>query len=191
MADSSPAVRRDALDGFHLVDWRRTRPSRRQRDQAFDAIARCLSADPDVDVRLHAANVLTFWFDRRAVRALSAAASRAGEAVSVRAQAVEGVGNVLQCITAPDLRAEAIPLLLGWLRDPEPELRFWAIYAVGVIEAREARPILEELAARDEAMCPGWWRVGEEAQDVLSAWDLGEWPDRIPAHWLEANPAGA
>ena len=78
------------------------------------------------------------------------------------------------------------------LRDPAVEVRFWSIYAAGVLQMTEARPILEEQARTDDAMFENWWRVRDEAADALASWDLGEWPERDPA-WLtqatlEASP---
>lgn len=182
----TPAARSDALSRFHGFDWRSTKPSRLQRDQALRAVCARLHDDPDQAVRLAAANVLTFWFDPRATEALLVAAEREGESAVVRGQAIEGIGNTLQGAPPGKQRQRAIPKLLGWLRDPAPEVRFWSIYAVGTLHATEARPILEELARTDEAMCEGWWRVREEAEDALASWDLGGWPERDPAWWSQA-----
>lgn len=181
----TPAVRSDALSWFHGFDWRSTRPTRKQRDQAFRAVAALLASDPDQKVRLEAAHVLTFWFESRATEALLLAAARDGESALVRGQAIEGIGNTLQGSPSAKRRARVIPKLLGWLRDPATEVRFWSIYAVGVLEVKEARPILEELARTDDAMFENWWRVRDEASDALASWDGGEWPDRDPA-WLTA-----
>ena len=184
------AVRGDALRWFHGFDWRSTRPSRRQRDQAFRAVAALLAGDPDRKVRLEAAHVLAFWFEPRATEALLLAAARDGESALVRGQAIEGIGNTLQGSPTAKRRARVIPKLLGWLRDPATEVRFWTVYAVGVLEVTEARLILEELARTDDAMFENWWRVRDEATDALASWDEGEWPDRDPA-WLTPDAPDA
>jgi HEAT repeat protein len=184
----TPDERSDALSWFHGFDWRSTKPSRKQRDQAFHALSALLARDPDQKVRVEAAHVLTFWFEPRATEALLLAADRAGESALVRGQAIEGIGNTLQGSASSKRRARVIPKLLGWLRDPAVEVRFWSIYAVGVLEVKEARPILEELARTDDAMFENWWRVRDEASDALSSWDLGEWPDRDPAWLTQAAP---
>ncbi|MEP7122946.1 MAG: HEAT repeat domain-containing protein [Byssovorax sp.] len=188
LQSAAPDDRSDALSWFHGFDWRSTRPTRRQRDQAFHTIAALLVDDPDPKVRFEAAHVLTFWFEPRATDALLHAAAREGETAVVRGQAIEGIGNTLQGSPASTRRARAIPELLGWLRDPAIEVRFWSIYAVGVLEVKEARPILEELARTDDAMFENWWRVRDEAADALASWDLGEWPDRDPAWLKQAAP---
>jgi HEAT repeat protein len=179
----APAVRSDALRRFHSFDWLSTKPSRRQRDQAFRAVSARLSSDPDQRVRLEAAHVLTFWFEPRATDALLAAVEREGESALVRGQAIEGIGNTLQCAPPGKRRGRVIPKLLGWLRDPAVEVRFWSIYAAGVLHVMEARSILEELARTDDAMFENWWRVRDEAEDALASWEIGEWPERDPA-WL-------
>ena len=186
LTSSSAAVRSDALSWFHGFDWRSTRPSRRQRDQAFRAVAALLASDPDQKVRLEAAHVLTFWFEPRATEALLLAAEREGESALVRGQAIEGIGNTLQATPPGKQRQRVIPKLLGWLRDPAHEVRFWSVYAVGVLHATEARSILEELARTDEAMFQNWWRVRDEAEDALASWELGGWPERDPAWWSQA-----
>lgn len=186
LTSSSPPVRVEALSRFFALDLRRTRPSHRQRDQLFRAVCARLADDPDEDVRLNAAHVLTFWFDPRATEALLKAASRDGESALVRGQAIEGIGNTLQAAPPGKQRQRVIPKLLGWLRDPAHEVRFWSAYAAGVLHATEARSILEELARTDEAMFQNWWRVRDEAEDALASWDLGGWPERDPAWWSQA-----
>lgn len=186
LTNAAPAVRSDALSRFFALDLRRTRPSRRQHDQLFRAVCALLASDPDENVRLHAAHVLTFWFEPRATEALLTAASREGESALVRGQAIEGIGNTLQATPPGRQRQRVIPKLLGWLRDPAHEVRFWSVHAVGVLHATEARSILEELARTDEAMFQNWWRVRDEAEDALASWELGGWPERDPAWWSQA-----
>jgi HEAT repeat protein len=179
LVDASPAVRLDALERLDFLAWRRVHPTRRQRFQAFRAAVTCLRTDADARVRARAAQAFLFWPGLQALRPLLAAARDSGETARVRSQAIEGIGNSLQGREASKLRRLAMPLLLAGLRDPEPEVRFWSLYAVGVMRAREARPLVEALAASDDAPCPGMeWTVREEASDVLAFWDTHQWPQR-------------
>jgi len=61
------------------------------------------------------------------------------------------------------------------LRDPEPEVRFWSIFAAGVLDLQESRPQLERLK-EDEASVEGWWTVGQEAEWALRCLDGEEDP---------------
>ncbi|RYE82416.1 MAG: hypothetical protein EOO75_20740 [Myxococcales bacterium] len=68
--------------------------------------------------------------------------------------------------------------LAAGLRDDAALVRFWCLYAVGVLRLTELRAEVERLAASDPEVIPGWWRVSEEASDVLTCWDTGDWPER-------------
>src|SRR5262249_4490183 len=109
----------------------------------------------------------------------------------VRAEAAESMGVLLELT---DRRArrfkQATRLLVEMLCDPAPEVRFWSCYALGVMRARAALLVLRELAETDEAMCPGWWLVKEEAGDAVEV-ILGEdFPDRQPASWSTVGTPG-
>lgn len=94
------------------------------------------------------------------------------ESTVVRAHAAEALGHLLQHEPVlVDIRT-AITLCL---RDPEPEVRFWSIFAAGVLDLQESRPQLERLK-EDEASVEGWWTVGQEAEWALRCLDGEEDP---------------
>lgn len=80
---------------------------------------------------------------------------------------------------------------LAALDDPEDEVRFFAIYAVGQMGLTEALPKLKRMARSDTGSCLGLWTVAEEARDVISYFTTGWWPDREPrtGRILDAPPA--
>lgn len=169
--------------GFHPFDRGRARPSQRQIDQVFDRVAAALRRDDAPEVRYEAAYALSHWYEPRAAKALLDALSDPRESARLRGQCAEGLGLVLECAPARAraVRARAVAALLRAVQDADAELRFWSVYALGNLRAREARATLERLAAEDRAVCPNMWRVGEEAADALQFWDTGVWPEaRVP-----------
>ncbi|MEP6538051.1 MAG: HEAT repeat domain-containing protein [Bryobacteraceae bacterium] len=58
------------------------------------------------------------------------------------------------------------------LKDPAPSIRFWAAYSLGQISSWNSDYRIEATAAlkrmlNDEAVAPGWWSVGREAQAMI------------------------
>jgi len=102
------------------------------------------------------------------------------EAPSVRAQALEGLGNNLSYELAANLYQEAVTVIIEALDDSEAEVRFWACFAVSAIKIEEALPKLEILAQTDNTIVEGWWSVGEEAEDAITLMNGGEPPLRKP-----------
>jgi hypothetical protein len=158
------------------------RPSRRQRDQAFALLTRLVLRDADPEVRRVAAHGLGFWGERRATAVLLWVLGQPNERPDIRGQAAEGIGHeglVFSGDIPPPspLRERAVAGLRAGLRDAAPEVRFWCLYGLGQLQAREARPEIEALTG-DRSLCPYTWWVGEEAQDVLAYWDTGDWPER-------------
>ena len=84
----------------------------------------------------------------------------------VRGQALEGLG-----IHAPSQRnalwRNIEKAVLQSLNDVSPEVRFWACYTAGTLRIRRALPLLRKLVSEDNAMCPNWWKVSEEAADAV------------------------
>ena len=80
---------------------------------------------------------------------------------------------------------------LAALDDPDDEVRFFAIYAVGQMGLTAALPKLKRMARSDKGSCLSLWTVAEEAQDVISHLTTGWWPDREPrtGRILDAPPA--
>ena len=108
---------------------------------------------------------------RRALRALMQLVNDRTVPQVVRTEAIESLG----CIGS----RRAMPVLLCALADPLPEVRFWAVYSLGLFLrswwARtgrvgaevEIRSALDKMVG-DEAAAPTWWSVGREAQAVLA-----------------------
>lgn len=71
--------------------------------------------------------------------------------------------------------------VLGCLRDPHPNVRFWACYAAGHLHMQKAVRILRELT-HDTAPGEMGWTVGYEATEALKA------IQRLPA-WHELQPS--
>jgi len=62
---------------------------------------------------------------------------------------------------------EVIDSLLKALKDKEPEVRFWAVYALGQLKAKKALPALKRLAQKDRTPVPNWWTIDREAIDAI------------------------
>ena len=110
------------------------------------------------------------WLRRKdrnkTLRALLHIINDEGEYPAVRAQALEGLG-VQMPTERYKLWAEVERAVLRGLTDKAVEVRFWACYAAGTLRMKSARPLLARLARSDSAVCPGWWRVSEEAADAI------------------------
>ncbi len=103
-----------------------------------------------------AAYARSFSSDKRAGRHLLAALRNTREVPSVRARAAEGLG-VLEY-------HPAFPYLVNALEDKAVAVRFWATYALAMLEDLQAIPALKRLAATDEIILPHWWSLKREAQ---------------------------
>jgi HEAT repeat protein len=94
----------------------------------------------------------------------------------VRGQAAEALGNIFFW----EGGGPAVEPLIAALGDSSSEVRFWSAFALGQIRARQALPILGQLAATDDAIVPGWWSVKMEAADAVTTIRYGpmnEWPE--------------
>lgn len=180
--EAARAEAAEALVDFAFkVTVRHGRPPRRQIDHAYAALRAGLTKDPSPDIRFAAAYALSHWHEPRAARALLAALESPREAAAVRGQAAEGIGWTLGADRGSRaLRGRAIAALGGGLSDPAVEVRFWCVYASGHLVAKPLAGKLAELAAHDDAVCPGMWAVKDEAADVLAFWEGGGWQDRSP-----------
>jgi hypothetical protein len=154
---------------------------RRGGERAFQALVKLMRQDVDVAVRAQAAYQLHWLFDLRACELLMAVLENRAETARVRAEVAEGIGFLLNLSDRRTrLFKRATRLLIETLRDPAPEVRFWSCYALGTMRARAALPALRELAETDDAICPGWWLVMEEAGDAVGVILGGCWPERTP-----------
>ena len=130
--------------------------------------------------RQQAAYAIAFLIDRRAwLPQLNIARDRTQTSI-VRGLALEGLAYLMD--VPPRLRRrgfrKTVSALMEFLEDEDPNVRFWAIFALGQGRVLEALPRLEALAASDDAVPPGLWRVGDEASDAIAYLKTGVWPDR-------------
>jgi HEAT repeat protein len=95
---------------------------------------------------------------------------------SVRGQAAEAVGSRVDYRARPGRmrRRDAVArtAFLSGLADPEPEVRFWSIFALAQFGNDWVIPKLESMTT-DEAPVPGMWTVGQEARWAIR-WIRGE-----------------
>jgi hypothetical protein len=99
----------------------------------------------------------------------------------VRGQAAEGIG-IKKPSSNNKHRQLAETTLLKSLGDASPVVRFWSCYAAGQIKMKKALPILHELKANDQEVCPGWWYVSEEAEDAIEWINGRDGKDRVPVN---------
>lgn len=163
-------VNRKAL---HLFELRHLRgPTARQ------LLLRLLD-HPDPAVQEPAAYQLGWLHDLQAVDPLLDVLQDLHRHPRVRAQAAEAIGVILG---HGDRRTFAMRrctvMLIAALADVDPIVRFWACYALGSMRAWSALAVLRRVAVDDQAMCPGWWRVGEEAEDAIRMIEGGRPPER-------------
>ncbi|MGI0490927.1 HEAT repeat domain-containing protein [Alkalinema pantanalense CENA528] len=111
---------------------------------------------------------------------LTEIAANNAEAPAIRAQALEGIGNRLSTELPGNLYQRAVDVMIQSLDDAEAEVRFWACFAAGATQTKEALPKLQVLAKNDRTIIAGWWAVGEEAQDSITLMNGGTPPLRQP-----------
>lgn len=108
------------------------------------------------------------WGSNRAARELSRIVADPSQPAAVRAEAAEPL--------AYQYANRAIPALLEALRDPDPQLRYWAVFALGSVSHKHSErqrdprvvPALESMLP-DDAVPPAQWNsVGQEALAVLA-----------------------
>ncbi len=122
--------------------------------------------------RAAAAYVLGFSGETDVSDSLARRLADTDESPVVRAHAAEALGHLLQYQRVlVDIRTA----IVSCLRDPEPEVRFWGVFAAGVLDLQESRPQLQRLK-NDEASVEGWWTVGQEAEWALRCLDGEEDP---------------
>lgn len=99
------------------------------------------------------------------------------EEASLRGYAIEGIGVRVSRGARNEIN-KAVDLLLPCLDDRFAEVRFWAIFALAGMNARQALPKLRRLARKDHADGPFGWSVAEEAKDAVhSLTNNGRWPE--------------
>jgi HEAT repeat protein len=94
----------------------------------------------------------------------------------------EAAGDLCQALerdASPQVRGQAAEALaylrdeasVGCVRvattDPSPEVRFWAVFALGQLGSTDDTRLLERIAQEDHALVEGWGTVAKEAQRAL------------------------
>lgn len=127
-------------------------------------LERLLRSHESPKVRAEAAWALGFHSSgSRAVPTLLWVLGDRTEDTDVRCHAAEALGHLV-----PEREhAEVLAALLHALTDREPEVRFWAAFALGNLGDQRAIPALEHLAERDSESVPGWWSIRKEALDSI------------------------
>jgi HEAT repeat protein len=125
------------------------------------AVQRVLEGDGDDGARSAAAYVLGFSGGADAAPLLARVLSDRSESSEVRAYAAEALGHLLQ---HEPVLAEIRASIRAGLQDTAPEVRFWCVFAAGVLNLQETRPYLLHLADTDGAEIDGWYSVAEEAE---------------------------
>lgn len=148
--------------------------------QAVRGVIRILQSTNNPQIREDTVQSLSSMFHPPAHDALMTIASDVNEPVFVRTHAIEGIGN-LYVSASPRTRPfkDAEQLVMRLLKDDAAPIRFWACFAAGSMRSKRALPLLRKLARNDRAICPGWWRISEEANDAIHCVETGRWPDTV------------
>ena len=152
-------------NGDERERWEAATALAREDDpKAVRAVERILQREGEEGSRAAAAYVLGFCGDPDMAPSLARALADPEESDVVRAYAAEGLGHLLQ--HEPVLAEVRTAIRVG-LHDPAPEVRFWSIFAAGVLGLQETRPYIVHLADTDGEEIDGWWSVAEEAEWAL------------------------
>ncbi|MCW3053229.1 MAG: hypothetical protein JWN14_2399 [Chthonomonadales bacterium] len=156
--------------------------------RAYKRLRSIIHGHPDTRRRKEACHILAFAFDPFLLKAFQQIYAAESYPFAVRAQAAEGLANLLGYLDRRSRRyRQTLALLLPGLEDPTPEIRFWTCFALGNMRATEALPELQRLVAEDDAFCPGWWYVRDEASDAICHIQGKPWPDRVPGQFPVAS----
>jgi len=151
--DPDPAIRQEAAGCLGLCGGR----------SALRPLLAAMTADRDRRVRSAATWALGFLGDERAVPRLVEVLVDPEESGTVRGSAAEAIGHLAAAPALPETSAG----LLAAARDPDVEVRFWAVFALGCVGGNDVVTDLEKIARTDRAVPEGWWEVGREAKDAL------------------------
>lgn len=149
--------------------------------KAVHAVERILQRNGEDGSRAAAAYVLGFSGDVDMAPTLARALADSEESDVVRAYAAEALGHLLQ--HEPVLAEVRTAIRVG-LRDSAPEVRFWSVFAAGVLGLQETRAHIVHLADTDGEEIEGWWSVSEEAEwalRVLNGEEDPPLPNRSPS----------
>jgi HEAT repeat protein len=141
--------------------------------KAVHAVERILQKNGEDGSRAAAAYVLGFSGDADMASSLAGALADPEESDVVRAYSAEALGHLLQ---HEPVLAEVRTAIRAGLRDSAPEVRFWCLFAAGVLGLQELRAQIVHLADSDGDEIDGWWSVAEEAEWALRVLDGEEDP---------------
>lgn len=157
-----------------------------QRDALFDALASLVQDRALADhVRAAAIDALRGFFDRRALRVFARVLADRGASIVVRAECAEAMGYCAERwfdrarTRDAELSRAVSDALDAGLRDPSPAVRFWSVYAVGMLRARAFESHVTTVASRDDAAIEGFWSIADEARDVAAVLRGEPWPERV------------
>ena len=160
--------------GTERERWEAATALAREDDpKVVEAVERVFQKNGEEGARAAAAYVLGFTGDAEMASSLAGALADPEESAVVRAYAAEALGHLLQ--HEPVLAEVRTAIRLG-LRDSAPEVRFWSVFAAGVLGLQETRAQIVHLADTDGVEIDGWWSVAEEAEWALRVLDGEEDP---------------
>lgn len=90
---------------------------------------------------------------------------------SLRAQAIESLGNQVCHLKGGDAYERAADAFIPLLQHPSVEIVYDAVFALGTIRCRRARPALARIAAEDHRMYKGLETISENAQRSIECID--------------------
>ena len=127
--------------------------------EALPTLRRALKAEGSDWNRRMIAWVLGNLRDRRSVPLL-VSILKSGNSSALRGEVAEALGNIgKRSLVVSDALIES-------LKDPSPEVRFWAAFSLGkLVEVRALGPLRR--LSRQKATVPGYWSVGKEARDAI------------------------
>ena len=145
-----------------------------------------LRGTSSLERRVQAAYSLAFLFDRRAFGPFFEVARNPAVDPLLRGECLEGIAYLVSNEDGREWPArhthrarETERRLIALLDDPSSEVRFQAIFALGLGGFKRATPALKAVTG-DASRGPFGWTVGAEAQDVLAYFETGKWPDHDP-----------
>ncbi|TSC19824.1 HEAT repeat domain-containing protein [Corallococcus sp. Z5C101001] len=90
---------------------------------------------------------------------------------SLRGQAIESLGNQVGHLNGGDVYERAADVLIPLLQHPSVEILYNAVFALGAMRCRRARPELVRLAANDRRTYRGVETIGQNAQFAIECID--------------------
>ncbi len=157
---------------------RNTAGNKKKEQQSLRHCARLLESTHDTAKRYDIIYAIMQLNMSTATDMLVAVMCNMQECARVRGQATEALGRVYQLADRRQKAYKEVAVAVNQqLRDPSPEVRFWACYALGVMRFTSAISELERLVRNDKGVCKGWWSVRREANNALTCIRTGSWPE--------------